>query len=169
MPGEFGRQTASAEAARPPRVLGVASVVAVCAAVLSGCSTVGDVSAPSAGLPQAFATSNLVGSWGIASYRRDEDRSRVEAMAREQCRLPYVIAKGPTDGVLMHVADDPKLYELRLKGSPDGRTYLGFEAPPGHWQDREIVEHTPDLLVMRFVSPDVATRYGTFVYVRCTA
>ena len=30
---------------------------------------------------------------------------------------PYTIAKGPTDGVMMHVADDPKLYELRLKGS----------------------------------------------------
>ena len=88
-------------------------------------------------------------------------------MARQHCRLPYVITKGPTDGVMMHVADDAQLYELTLKGSADGKTYLGFDAPPGHPQDREILSLTENEIIMRFVAPDVHARYGTFVYVRC--
>ncbi len=139
------------------------------AGVLAGCGSSPEVLEQSvaASYPPAFPTGDLVGSWGIASYRAEEDRDRTVEMARQQCRLPYVIAQGPTDGVVMHVADDPKTYELKLKGSADGRTYLGFEAPPGHWQDREVLEYSKDLVVMRFVTPEVDTRYGTFVYVRC--
>jgi hypothetical protein len=70
---------------------------------------------------------------------------------------------------MMHVADDPKLYELRLKGDTAGRTYVGFEAPPGDPQDREIVSSTENLLVMRCVDPEAHRRYGTFAYVRCSA
>ena len=70
---------------------------------------------------------------------------------------------------MMHVADDPKLYELRLKGDAAGKTYLGFEAPPGDPQDREILSATDQLMTMRFVDPDANRRYGTFVYVRCGA
>lgn len=118
--------------------------------------------------PAAFRAEALVGKWGLASFRNDKDRARVEAQARAQCKLPYAIARGPTDGVMMHVADDTKLHELRLKGGADGRTYLGFEAPPGDPQDREILSLTNGMMVMRFVDPDVNTRYGTFVYVRCS-
>jgi hypothetical protein len=89
-------------------------------------------------------------------------------MARTQCRLPYVIAKGPTDGVMMHVADDPQLYELTLKGSKDGKTYLGFDAPPGDPQDREILSYSDKLVVMRYANAETNTRYGTLVYTRCT-
>lgn len=139
--------------------------------VLAGCVSVSE--APVAPVPESFApafpTEELVGSWGVASYHDDKDRERTEAMARQQCRNPYVIAKGPTDGVMMHAADDPKLYELKLKGTEDGRTYLGFEAPPGHHQDRIVLEQDPDLFVTRFVSPQVDSRYGTFIYVRCPA
>ena len=67
------------------------------------------------------------------------------------------------------VADDAKLYELRLKGDAAGKTYLGFEAPPGDPQDREILSSTDRLMTMRFVDPDSNRRYGTFVYVRCGA
>jgi hypothetical protein len=109
----------------------------------------------------------LVGKWGLASYRDEKDRARTEKMARVQCKNPYVIAKGPTDGVLMHVADDPDEHELALKKGADGKTYLGFNAPPGDPADREVVELTPKLLVMKFVDPDANSRYGTFVYVRC--
>lgn len=80
-----------------------------------------------------------------------------------------MIAEGPTNGVMMHVANDSKLYELRLKGDTAGKTYIGFEAPPGHPQDREIFSSTGDLMTMRFVDPDANERYGTFVYVRCRA
>ena len=119
--------------------------------------------------PAAFARERLIGRWGIASFHADKDRTRTEREAKAQCGLPYTIAKGPTDGVMMHVADDPKLYELRLKGDTAGRTYLGFEAPPGHPQDREILSATDRLMTMRFVDPDANRRYGTFVYVRCSA
>ncbi|MDP2800895.1 MAG: hypothetical protein Q8O26_03345 [Phreatobacter sp.] len=142
------------------------------ALVLAGCA-----SAPSGPAMQAppqpsrvaaaYPVTALVGSWGVASYREDRDRSRTESMARQHCRLPYVVARGPTDGVMMHVADDAKLYELTLKGTADGKTYLGFDAPPGHPQDREILSLTDNLIIMRFVAPDIHARYGTFVYVRC--
>lgn len=120
-------------------------------------------------VPSTIPTDALVGSWGLASYREEADLARTKAMARQQCQNPYVITKGPTDGVMMHVADDPKPYELKLKGSADGKTYLGFEAPPGHRHDREILSYAPDLIVMKFVDPTVNTRYGTFLYVRCSA
>jgi hypothetical protein len=145
---------------------------------LAACSTVSDVQTPSgasvaapgsvAERPTSMKPEQLVGRWGVASYRQEKDKARTEAQARSQCRLPYVIAKGPTDGVMMHVADDTKLYELRLKGGSDGKTYLGFESPPGDWQDREIVSLTPATIVMRFVDADANNRYGTFVYIRCS-
>ena len=52
---------------------------------------------------------------------------------------------------MMHVADDPKLYELRLKAGPGGKTYLGFEAPAGDPQDRELLSVKPKEIVARFV------------------
>ena len=109
----------------------------------------------------------LVGKWGLASYRDEKDRARTEKMARVQCKNPYVIAKGPTDGVMMHVADDPDEHELALKRGADGKTYLGFNAPPGDPADREVIEFTTKMMVMKFVDPDANSRYGTFVYVRC--
>jgi len=141
---------------------------------VSGCASQPTVDAPVAPVsaairPSTIPVDKLVGSWGVASYRVDKDRKRTEAMARVQCKLPYVITKGPTDGVMMHVADDAKLYELTLKGSADGKTYLGFASPPGDLSDREILSFSDNEIVMRFVDPDANTRYGTFIYVRCPA
>jgi hypothetical protein len=118
-------------------------------------------------VPPAYGREKLIGRWGVASFHNDKDKVRTEREAKAQCSQPYSISKGSTDGVMMHVADDPKLYELKLKGSTDGKTYLGFEAPPGDPQDREVLSATDRLLVMRFVDPDANARYGTFVYVRC--
>jgi len=117
--------------------------------------------------PSHIGVEKLIGSWGIASFHNEKDRKRTEAQAKGGCSQPYVIRKGPEDGVMMHVADDPKLYELRLKAGPGGRSFLGFEAPPGDLQDREILSATDSMLVMRFVDPDAHRRYGTFIYVRC--
>ena len=120
--------------------------------------------------PQAFKIlppDPLIGKWGVASFRDEKDRARTEKQARVQCKNAYVIAKGPTDGVMMHVADDPDQHELALKKGADGKTYLGFNAPPPDPQDRELVELTPKLMVMKFVDPDANSRYGTFVYVKC--
>lgn len=137
--------------------------------LLAACS-MGDSFAPSkkAASPTGITRDAIVGSWGIASFHNDKDRKRTEAQAKAQCSQPYVITRGPHDGVMMHVADDPKLYELRLKASPDGRNYLGFEAPAGDPQDREVLSVSPNMLTFRFVDPDANRRYGTFVFVRCS-
>ncbi|PTM42526.1 hypothetical protein [Bosea sp. 124] len=142
---------------------------------LAGCLSSGDderaspsqVVSASITAPSHIGVEKLVGRWGIASFHTEKDRKRTEAQARASCSQPYVITKGPDDGVMMHVADDAKLYELRLKAGPGGRTFLGFEAPAGDPQDREILSATDAMLVMRFVDPDAHRRYGTFIYVRC--
>ena len=120
-----------------------------------------------AAAPAAYPVDRLVGSWGVASYRDEKDRGRTEAQARAQCKLPYVIKKGPTDGVIMHVADDTTPHELTLKGGPGGKTYLGFEGPPGDDQDREILSMSDNQFVARYINPETNSRYGTFIYVRC--
>jgi hypothetical protein len=147
------------------------AIAVIIALTVTGCASTPNEASPSstAETPASFSRERLIGRWGVASFHTDKDRPRTEREAKAQCSLPYTIAKGPTDGVMMHVADDPKLYELRLKGDAAGRTYLGFEAPPGNPQDREIVSATDNLITMRFVDPDANRRYGTFVYVRCRA
>jgi hypothetical protein len=142
--------------------------VAIAVATASGCASTSLEVPVSAGVaPPSFGRERLIGRWGVASYHTEKDHARTTREARAQCSLPYTIAKGPTDGVMMHVADDPKLYELRLKGDGAGKTYLGFEAPAGDPQDREILSATDKLVIMRFVDQDANTRYGTFVYARC--
>ncbi len=146
--------------------------------MLSACATVPEAPTdtprpdqPTATLterPTELTREMLIGRWGVASFREEKDRARVTAQARSFCgRQPYVITAGPRNGVMMHAADDAKLYELRLKGGSDGKTYLGFEAPPGDWQDRVILSASSDQWVMRFVDPEIHARYGTFIYVRC--
>ncbi len=145
---------------------------AVMALAVGGCMSTADQVPTAANgpiAPAAFERERLIGRWGVASFHDEKDRRRTEAEARAQCSQAYAISKGPTDGVMMHVADDPKRYELRLKGDTAGRTFVGFEAPPGHPQDREILSATDNLITMRFVDPDAHRRYGTFVYVRCRA
>jgi hypothetical protein len=118
-------------------------------------------------IPSSIRRDEVVGRWGYAAYHRPEDRARTEAAAKNQCRNPYVIGAGPTGGVMMHLADDAQPSELRLKGSPDGKNFVGPAGPPGGPQDREIVSFDGRVMIMRFIDPDAASRYGTSVYVRC--
>jgi hypothetical protein len=69
----------------------------------------------------------------------------------------------------MHLADQATPQELRLKGSPSGKNYIGPAGPAGGEQDREIVSFDGRVLVTRFVDPEISGRYGTSVYVRCGA
>ena len=117
-------------------------------------------------LPSSIPADQLVGNWGLASYHQDADGARTETMARAQCRRPYRIAKGPTGGVMMHLADSRELAELRLKGGTDGKNYLGPEGPITG-ADREIVSFDGKLMITRWLDPDVAKRYGTMIYVKC--
>ncbi len=125
--------------------------------------------APVPALPPAFPAKDVVGRYGLAAYHNLEDRARTEAAARGQCRQPYVINAGPTGGVMMHLADQPQPEELRLKGAPGGKTYIGPDGEAGGAQDREVVSFDGRVLITRFVEPEVHGRYGYMVYVRCGA
>jgi hypothetical protein len=68
---------------------------------------------------------------------------------------------------MMHLADQREPSELRLKGSPDGKDYIGPDGPAGDPQDRVILSFDGRVLITRYVDPDAANRYGNMVYVRC--
>ena len=71
---------------------------------------------------------------------------------------------------MMHLADEAKPTELRLKGAPGGKTYIGpADAEPGSAQDREVVAFDGRILILRWMDSEVQGRYGTMVYVRCGA
>jgi hypothetical protein len=160
--------------ARSVASLAIVSALAVC---LAGCSTgfnLGSSSptaAPEPGLapemPATIRGDEIVGRWGLASYQDPKDRARTEAMARSQCKQPYTITAGSSGGVIMHLADQATPQELRLKGSPSGKNYIGPAGPTPGEQDREIVSFDGRVLVTRFVDKDAGTRYGNMVYVRC--
>ena len=157
---------------RPSSVLALVAL----AVMLAGCASLSPTPAPSEPppppvtptLPPAFPPQDIVGRWGLAAYHRDEDRPRTESAAASQCRQPYVITMGPTGGVMMHLADQSTPTELRLKGAPGGKTYIGLpDDPPGAQQDREVVQFDGRILILRWLDPEVQGRYGTMVYVRC--
>jgi hypothetical protein len=68
---------------------------------------------------------------------------------------------------MMHLADQATPEELRLKGAPGGKTYVGPEGEPGGIQDRYVVAFDGRVLILRWMDPEVQGRYGTMVYVRC--
>jgi hypothetical protein len=143
-------------------------------AVLAGCATAPPpVVAPPPTptvvptLPPSFPPQELIGRWGLAAYHRPDDRARTEAAARNQCKQPYVISGGPSGGLIMHLADQKEPQELRLKGAPGGKNYIGPEGEPGGTQDREVVSFDGRVLITRWIDPEIAGRYGNSVYVRC--
>lgn len=117
--------------------------------------------------PPAYTADQIAGRYGLAAYQREEDRTRTETEARQQCRQPYEIARGPGGGVVMHLADQSQPQELQLKGLSGGKTFIGPEGEAGGDQDREVVSFDGRVLVLRWVSSEIASRYGTAVYVRC--
>jgi hypothetical protein len=156
--------------------LPIAFVLALLALGIAGCATGGpqppsvQQAAPVPLLPPAFPPQDIVGRWGLAAYHKDEDRPRIEVAAANQCKQPYIITLGPTGGVMMHLADQATPTELRLKGAPGGKTYVGPEGdPPGGAQDREVVSFDGRVLILRWMDSEVQGRYGTMVYVRCPA
>lgn len=118
-------------------------------------------------MPATIRADEIVGRWGLASYQNPADRPRTEAAAKAQCKQPYVIGAGSSGGVIMHLADQATPQELRLKGSPSGKNYIGPPGSAGGDQDREIVSFDGRVLVTRFVDKDAGTRYGNMVYIRC--
>jgi hypothetical protein len=123
--------------------------------------------APGPEMPATIRADEIVGKWGLASFQNPNDRARTEAAAKAQCKQPYVIGAGGNGTVIMHLADQATPQELRLKGSPSGKNYIGPPGPAGGDQDREIVSFDGRVLITRFIEKDAATRYGNMVYVRC--
>jgi hypothetical protein len=124
--------------------------------------------APAPELPASIRSEEIVGRWGFVAYHDPSQRSRMEAKAKGLCGKPYVIGAGPNGGVMMHLADQPQPQELRLKGGPGGKNYVGPPGQAGGPQDREVVSFDGKVLVMRYVDNEVDGRYGTSIYVRCS-
>ena len=134
--------------ARTVANLGIASALAL---LLGACGSMSlpsfssstPTAAPEPGvapdMPATIRADEIVGRWGLASYQNPADRPRTEAAAKAQCKQPYVIGAGTSGGVVMHLADQATPQELRLKGSPGGKNYIGPPGPAGGEQDREIV------------------------------
>jgi hypothetical protein len=120
-------------------------------------------------IPSSIRPEEVVGRWGYGAYHKETDRARTEAAARGQCGQPVTIERGPSGGVMMYLADSAQLQELRLKGGPNGGNYVGPPGPAGSPQDREIVSFDGRVMILRWIDPEVAGRYGTGVYVRCGA
>ena len=155
--------------------LGIASALTIFLGACGSMSLPSFSSAPPAApepgvapeMPATIRGDEIVGRWGLASFQNPNDRPRTEAAARAQCKQPYVIGAGSSGGVIMHLADQATPQELRLKGSPSGKNYIGPPGPAGGEQDREIVSFDGRVLITRFIDKDAAVRYGNMVYVRC--
>jgi|SRR5579862_9841861 hypothetical protein len=171
-----GENMISSGGARTAANLGIASVLAIFLGACSSMSlpsfsssspSVAPEPAPTPEMPASIRADEIVGKWGLASFQNPNDRARTEAAAKAQCKQPYVIGAGGSGGVIMHLADQATPQELRLKGSPSGKNYIGPPGPAGGEQDREIVSFDGRVLITRFIDKDAATRYGNMVYVRC--
>ena len=148
--------------------MGVAAVLTVAACASQGPqeSTLAPVAAPE--IPPAIKPQEITGRWGLAAFHNPSDLKRTEAAARNGCRQPYNIAMGPTGGVIMHMPDKAQPEELRLKGGPGNRTFIGPAGEPaGGVQDREITSFDGRVMTVSFLDPEVSSRYGTQIYVRC--
>jgi len=140
------------------------------AVALAGC--VGTQNAPSpafTGPPPkpSISASDVIGRWGLGAYHREEDRARTEAITRGQCKQPYVISAGSGGGLMMLTHDSPNIVEVQIKANHDGKTFIGPGAEPGGSDDREVVSYDGRVLILKWVDPEVAGRYGTQILVRC--
>jgi hypothetical protein len=122
---------------------------------------------PSAVYPASIRAEDIVGRWGFSSYHREQDRARTEAAARGQCTQPYTINRSGSGGVMMLGHDSPAIQDMSLKGSVEGKTYIGPGPEPAGADDREVTSFDGRVLILRWVDPEVAGRYGTMVLVRC--
>jgi hypothetical protein len=122
-----------------------------------------------AALPPSLRAEDIVGRWGFSSYHRDQDRARTEVAAKGQCTQPYMISRSAAGGVMMLGHDNPAVQDMTLKGSVEGKTYIGPGSDPAGADDREVVSFDGRVLILRWVDPEIAGRYGTMVLVRCGA
>ena len=146
--------------------------------MLAGCTSVSNpftsstaaATPPTAPIvPPNIHAEDVVGRWGLASYHREQDRARTEAAAKSQCAQPYTIESSPSGGVMMLGHDSPKIQDMALKGSVEGKTYIGPGGDPAGADDREVVSFDGRVMILKWIDPEVAGRYGNMVLVRCGA
>jgi len=164
--------TATATSLRLSRRTGLAGLLAATLALSVAACTTTPSEPPAPARPQytsPIAPERLVGRWGLAAYHRPDDAGRTEAQAKAQCSNPYVITAGTNGGVMMYLADDNKLTEVVSKQVGTGPIFIGPpDEPAGSQADRQVMRFDGNVLVLRWVDPEVSKRYGTMVYVRCS-
>jgi hypothetical protein len=164
------------------RYLLTAAVLSTAAVMLAACSsfnnpfssnpfsTASAPDTPSTPLPPpSLRADDIVGRWGLASYHRDQDRNRTEAAARGQCNQAYLINRSPSGGVMMLGHDNPAVQDMAIKGSYENKTYIGPGPTPASGDDREVLSFDGRVLILKWVDPEIAGRYGNMVLVRCGA
>lgn len=148
----------------------VVSAALLSALYMAGCtspSMTGPELTPAAPPLPPITSDDLVGKWGLGSFREEKDLQRTTEEARRFCSNPYIITKGPNGGVMMYLADQSTPSELFVR-SAGGRVYIGPpNQPPGGLKDRQVMSFENGVLVAGWVDPTVAARYGTMVFVRC--
>lgn len=175
--GPAGRSVPNGTRGRGLAGLGSGPVLSLIfgAVVLAGCASttpapdIATPAAPAQSYPSRYHAEEFVGRWGYASYQRPGDRVRTENAARNQCSKPFFIRSGSHGGLLMLTADQNQPQELVLKADAGGKNYVGPEGPPGGMQDRIIQNFDGRILEMKWMDPEVESRYGIGVYVRCGA
>src|SRR5271155_757333 len=107
-------------------------IAALCLLALAACTSTPPPLEQAAPAPMAqpaiasqYRPEELVGRWGYGAYHNDADLARTTAAARSQCGQPVVINRGSGGGVMMYLADSAELQELQLKGSQNGKNYVG--------------------------------------------
>lgn len=158
-----------------PAILAAGLMLASCTGSMPSLSSLtggGDAPPPEAAPPPgpparaSIAPDDIVGRWGIASFHRPEDQARTEVAARNGCTQPYVINRG-SQGVAMLGHDSPQITDMMIKASADGRTFVGPGPDPGGADDREVVSFDGRTLILKWVDPEIAGRYGTMLLTRC--
>jgi hypothetical protein len=147
--------------------LGLILMLPGCAFNLSPFSSSPPPAAPVTAIPPSLRPDDIVGRWGLAAYHRDQDRARTEVAAKDQCTQPYLIDRSPGGNIFMLGHDNPQPQEMILKGSVEGKTYMGPGPSPAGVDDREVVSFEGQVLVLKWVDPEIAGRYGIMVLARC--
>jgi hypothetical protein len=145
-------------------MLGAAAALAACTSE----NAIESAAVPAAPAVPMITADELVGKWGLGSFRNEADLARTANEARRYCSNPYVITKGPNGGVMMYLADQTQPSEVFIKNA-GGRIYIGPPGPAGTAKDRQITSFQNGVMVAAWVDPTVTARYGTMVFVRCDA
>ena len=152
------------------RGAGALATALLCGGVVAGCTTT-DLTprtTPAAPPLVAISATDLPGNWGLASYRKPEDRPRTEKEAKSACNNPYVIGAGQNGGVVMHLADQAQPSEVYIKVARTGQVFIGPRGDAGMRTDRLVESFDNGVLVTDWVDPSARERYGTMVFVKCT-